>query len=320
MALQGRRLGRWLGWLLVGLSFGFVAARLWQGESWDLARPQLAPLLLATLTGTLIYGLAGFLLSTAWRQILAIERPPGPVVGYHAVYGRTQIAKYLPGNCFHLVGRQVLGRELGHSQGALALASVLEAALLVALAASLAAPLARPWLGGLTSLLPAAAAAGLVLLWAGGRLLPSRWWPLAGGGGRRLPPRRLAAALACHGAFFVIAAGLLWLLIVTLSDGERGTPGPLACLSTLALAWTAGFVVPGSAAGLGVREAVLIVALEGALGAEASTVIALAFRLVTTAGDGMFCMLTLALPLPRLARPADPTLNQNKSASNVIHL
>lgn len=312
MALQGRRLGRWLGWLLIGLSIAFVAARLWQGEAWDLARPQLAPLLLATLAGALIYGLAGFLLSTAWRQILAIERPPGPVVGYHAVYGRTQIAKYLPGNCFHLVGRQVLGRELGHSQVALVFASIFEAALLVALAAGLAAPLARPWLGGLASLLPAVAAAGLVLLWAGGRLLPSRWWPVAdpaGGGRRRLPPRRLAAALACHAGFFAVAAGLLWLLIGTLSDGQRATPGPLTCLSALALAWAAGFVVPGSAAGLGVREAVLIVVLERALGAEASTVIALAFRLVTTVGDGMFCALALALPLPRLSSPAGTTAN-----------
>ena len=111
--LRDRRLGRVLGWLAVALAFGFIGARLWQGGAWDLIRPRLELLLLATTGGALIYGVAGFLLSAAWREILAAERPPGPALAYHAVYGRTQIAKYLPGNCFHFVGRQVLGRALG---------------------------------------------------------------------------------------------------------------------------------------------------------------------------------------------------------------
>jgi hypothetical protein len=290
----GRRLGRWLGWLLVGLSLVFIGARLAQGDAWQLARPQLVPLLLATGAGALAYGLTSFLLSTAWRQILALERPPGPSAGYHAVYGRTQIAKYLPGNCFHFVGRQLLGRTLGHSQGALALASALEAALLVALAAGLAAPLAQSWLGGWAWLLPLAATAGVLLLSSAGRLLPARWlpWP------ERPPPGRMLAALACHGTFFTLVAGLLWLLAAAALGAAGGAPGLPTCLSALALAWAAGFVVPGSPAGLGVREAVLIVALESTLAHEASAVVALAFRLLTTAGDGVFCLLALLLPLP----------------------
>jgi len=314
VALRSRRLGRWLGWLVVGLSLAFVGARLWQGDAWDLARPQLAPLLLATLAGALVYGLAGFLLSTAWRQILALERPPGPAAGYHAVYGRSQIAKYLPGNCFHLVGRQLLGRALGHSQGALAAASLLEAALLVALAATLAAPLARPWLGGWAALLPLAAVAGLGLVCAGEWLLPRQWWPLPGMA--RDGGRLLATALACHGAFFALAAGLLWLLAAMLSGPGGAPPGPLLCLSALALAWAAGFVVPGSSAGIGVREAVLIVALESALGAGASALVALALRVVTTAGDGVFCGLALLLPLPQRSCAAGPVVDQSKSPSN----
>jgi glycosyltransferase 2 family protein len=301
MPLRGRRLARWLGWLAVGLAFTFVATRLAQGDAWDLVRPQLAPLLLATLAGALLYGLGGLFLSSAWRQILALEHPPGPALGYHAVYGRTQIAKYLPGNCFHFVGRQMLGRTLGHSQAALALASLLEAALLLALASSLAAPLARPWLGDGAWLLPVVPAAALALLWRGAWLVPARWWPLpqAGGGRALLPPPRLLEALACYGLFFALAAGLLWLQATLLGAGRGAAPGLPGCLSGLALAWAAGFVMPGSSAGLGVREAVLIVALEGTLGAEASGVLALAFRLLTTVGDGVFCLLALALPLPQ---------------------
>jgi glycosyltransferase 2 family protein len=298
--LRDRRLGRVLGWLAVALAFGFIGARLWQGGAWDLIRPRLELLLLATTGGALIYGVASLLLSAAWREILAAERPPGPALAYHAVYGRTQIAKYLPGNCFHFVGRQVLGRALGHSQAALALASLVEAGLLIAVAAGLALPLSMGRAGGWSLLLLAGAGLALALGFAAPRLLPARFWP-----GARSPvthgagaARRLLRALALQAAFFAAAGGVLWLLAALLVAPQAAALGPLTSISALALAWVAGFVTPGAAAGVGVREAVLMVALDGALGLEASAVVALAFRLLTTAGDGVFCALALALPLP----------------------
>jgi hypothetical protein len=51
-----------------------------------------------------------------------------------------------------------------------------------------------------------------------------------------------------------------------------------------------------------------MIALDGALGPEASAVVALAFRLVTTAGDGVFCALALALPLP--SRPITTAISK----------
>ena len=64
-----------------------------------------------------------------------------------------------------------------------------------------------------------------------------------------------------------------------------------------ALAWLVGFAMPGSSAGIGVREAVLIAALEGTLGAPASALIALALRLVTIGGDVVFFALGMTLGL-----------------------
>ena len=309
---RGRRLGRWLGGLALALSFAFIGVRLWQGGAWDLVRPRLELLLLATLAGALLYGLSGFLLSAAWRQILAIERPPGPAARYHAVYGRTQIAKYLPGNCFHFVGRQVLGRALAHSQAALALASLLEAVLLVAVAMSLALPLALARLGAWSLILLAGAAAALALTFAAPRLLPARFGRGAGSSADRsvaLPAARLLRAVPLYVAFFATAGGLLWLLAAAAAGSSpAGAPGPLTCVGALALAWAAGFVVPGAAAGIGVREAVLMIALDGALAPEAGAAVALALRLVTTAGDGIFCVLALALPLP----PSSPAAQASK--------
>jgi hypothetical protein len=294
-----RQLGRWLGWLLVGLSFWFVGVRLWQAAPWSLVRARLEPWLLVVIGGALVYGMAGFLLSAAWRQILAAGRAPGPPAGYHAIYGRSQIAKYLPGNCFHFVGRQLLGGALGHSQAALGLASLIETALLIALAAGLALPLAQVGIGAWSLALAAGALLVLALTLAAPRLLAAHLRTTARADridGPGAGP--LLRAVALHGAFFVIAGGVLWLVTAALGGPGPRALGPLTSISALALAWVAGFVVPGASAGLGVREAVLILTLERVLGAEASAAVALTLRLVTTGGDGIFFGLACALPLP----------------------
>ena len=130
-----------LGWLVVALALGFLGHQLWRSNPWSLAGAHAAELALAVGMGTLAYGLAGFLLAEAWRHLLG----PGPAEAdpwrHRALYGRTQIAKYLPGNCFHLIGRQVLGKRLGHGHGALVLASLAEAASLLLVAGALALPL-----------------------------------------------------------------------------------------------------------------------------------------------------------------------------------
>jgi hypothetical protein len=51
------------------------------------------------------------------------------------------------------------------------------------------------------------------------------------------------------------------------------------------LAWAAGFVVPGSAAGFGVRESILILTLGPLAGEQAAVLVATGYRIVTLAGD-----------------------------------
>jgi hypothetical protein len=52
-----------------------------------------------------------------------------------------------------------------------------------------------------------------------------------------------------------------------------------------AAAWLAGFVTPGAPGGLGVREAILVMALEGTLGKGGALAAAALFRAATTLGD-----------------------------------
>jgi len=65
---------------------------------------------------SLAYGTSGFILAIAWRDIL---RHLGVTVRRDWAawaYGVSQLAKYVPGNVFHLAGRQALGASAGLPQ------------------------------------------------------------------------------------------------------------------------------------------------------------------------------------------------------------
>jgi uncharacterized membrane protein YbhN (UPF0104 family) len=115
-----------------------------------------------------------------------------------------------------------------------------------------------------------------------------------GGPGRGWGARALRAA-CLHATFFVVVGLVLW-GVARAIQGPAGAPlGPGSAIATMAMAWWAGFVAPGSSAGVGVREAVLVLALEPQLGADGALLAALALRLVTTLGDLLFFALCLAV-------------------------
>jgi hypothetical protein len=300
------RIGRLIGWTTVAASLGFIGVQLWQHAPWRLAGAHLEALAAAVVGGALLYGTAGFLLSSAWYQLLGSGGATASLRCHHAVYGRTQIAKYLPGNVFHLVGRQVMGRQLGHGQGRLARASLLEGALLVLIAAALSLPLVWRWLDQEVLWIGAFAASVLALLAV--RLVRRRhdsalWRPGAGadrdGTGAVL---RLLRAAAMYILFFLVVAAIFWMLALSVNESGRPAIEFAGSVTVVALAWLAGFVTPGSSAGIGVREAMLIAALEGTLGAPASALVALALRLVTIGGDVVF--LAVSTTLGPVGQPA----------------
>ena len=53
----------------------------------------------------------------------------------------------------------------------------------------------------------------------------------------------------------------------------------------------AGFVTVGAPAGIGVREAAIILALSGTMGEPTAITVALLFRVLTTLGDVLFFLL-----------------------------
>lgn len=290
--------------LVVASSLAFVGLEIWRHDPWRLAEDQASEIAGFIAGGTVIYALAGFLLAEAWRQLLGPGAAEARRGEHRALYGRAQIAKYLPGNVFHFIGRQVLGGRLGHSHATLALATLAEALLLLLVAGGLALPLARspverilaPGPGWL--LITAAGALGAVAYLIARRLRDSGVWSRFSmrASASTWAPRLLRAGLL-HVAFFTLAGLLLWAGAAAIQAAGERTLRPTTALSIFALAWSAGFVVPGAPAGLGVREAALMLALAPYLERDGAMVLALALRVITTLGDLLFFALC-SIPSP----------------------
>lgn len=302
-----------LGGALLALGAGgWVLYRIAGSRFWALPPEALGPLLERTLIAAPLYAAGCVLLAGPWWLLL---RHRGTALAAFpvalAVYARTQLAKYLPGNVLHLVGRHALASGMGLPHRALAGALMFEIGGLCLVAAVLAAilgtpfalPAAAAWLG--PGALIGLGAAGLALL-----LLGHRWAfrPAALGPGARLPS--LVLGLLGYGGFFAVLGGITALLFGGLTATGPGLPwAPLFGLA--ALAWLGGFATPGAPAGLGVRDAILLAGLHGlAPEAEAAGVV-VALRLVTLGGDLLFGLAGLVLPLPSPALGPESEKHRN---------
>jgi hypothetical protein len=258
-------------------------------------------LLVAVLVAAVAYWAACSFLALGWWWLVGIYGTRPSLRGGYAVFARSQLAKYLPGNAFHLVSRQVLGRQLGLGHAELVASSFLEVGtqLLAALvvAGTLYGLAGGPAADHLSELWPWVLVVSLMVLFA---------WPAIDTGLRRLPrvarwleglPRLsardlillLGPALFCYVLFFVATGGIL-LALVSLLEGPVSGDVLARTLGIYPLAWTAGTVTVGAPAGVGVREAVLMLELESWMPTLHASAAALAFRLVTLGGDLLTAM------------------------------
>jgi hypothetical protein len=259
------------------------------------------------------YALLSVLLVVVWASMLDAFAPGriGAKEAY-ALYAITQIMKYLPSNVVHFVGRHLTLHRRGVPHLALVSGVIGEAAALacgaclavVALHADVFTAVFERHIR--MEPLPVIAAIGLAscvgasLAWGRAAMLRRR-----GGEGihRRLIPR-LMIAVAAAAAFFA-ASNLLTAMVCRLLLDHPAGFSTSAVAATLAGAWLVGFVIPGASAGIGVREAAVILVLSPAAGAGDAAVIAAIYRIVTTGGDALFAGLG-ALVRRFAAAPARP--------------
>jgi hypothetical protein len=299
---RGRRV---LGWAAVAASVGYLVSvgldhltSVREELDWTVS----SALGLAGTVG--LYLLTLVLGGLAWTLLL---RGVGGTLSLRSglvVVLRSNVAKYLPGNVGHLAGRVVLARRAGVPTAAVVASLALEALMTVAaglLFAGASAPRSMAhWLAvadrregrAAIALGMAIGVLGVIAAWlwyrSSRRLAgsPTTWLP------RWIGSSRAVTSLGLYAVNFA----LLGAALVTLARSVLPmSPSPYWLLAgSFAVAWVAGFVLPGAPGGLGVREAVLVAELDPILGGGQALTLALLLRVATVAGDGLAFLISSA--------------------------
>ena len=270
----------WIGSGLGLLGLAFVALKLVEyAEQIDLGK--YSPTTWSAIaTLSLIYGFASICMAFAWRHVLRFLNLHVNLRWAVAVYGTSQLAKYVPSNIFQFAGRQVLGTAAGLPTWPL-LKSVFWELASLASAGALLGALALPALIAEISIWMAVAlygvAAAVAFLFI-----------------RNLFGKSLALAWLWHSAFLLVA-GCSFVVVLRLVTGTWLGEISLIICGAYLVAWLAGLVTPGAPAGVGVREIVLYALLHTMVDqADLITAIVLG-RIVTVCGDVVFYLIATGI-------------------------
>jgi hypothetical protein len=307
-----------LGLFAVLLCTGFLIQQLSNLELDQIPLGDWKSLAKTVIAGGVGYGIISISLSIAWQQLLhwSGEHKANFKLCY-TIYGRTQIAKYIPGNIFSIAGRHVLGRQNGLDDAPLYWSAALEILGMVFISALVFSVGGLLWsnpgpLVEIPSIL-SALLAPLFLPW----LMKTALVRIPSLRSYSLPHVSFSSYLRLYFIFLLYlpwlggAAALLWWIIYAYTGESLDL---LIVLGIASGAWLAGYIVPGASGGIGVREALLIVAFKPLIG-ESIVLITILYRIATVLGDVVFFLLAFCCPIKTVkvsgttVRPSDLTGN-----------
>lgn len=230
-----------------------------------------------------IYGFANLLLALSWRLLLRHCGAAGTHIAPIRIYGMSQLAKYVPGNIFHLAGRQGLGMAAGISAIALAKSTVWELGLLAA-AGALFGWMVLPLL-----ILGFPVRASAFLMFTSAGLIVYLLHQMAS--------RQVASAFLCQIIFLIVSGAVFIALLGLIAvHNDVGAQCWLAIGGAYIVAWLAGLVTPGAPAGVGVREMILLLLLRNVFASADLLMAVLLGRLVSIIGDFIFFVGAFLIP------------------------
>lgn len=293
MSVVGRLLGlarsTAVRWAFLAVAVALAVYAVW--ASWDELTDALHRLSVGTLALAGVASLVYVALTMqSWRRVLIDLGSRLPLASAAALFGVSQIGKYVPGGVWNVVAAAELGADhripRRRSVAAMAVAvlvSLVSGVVVGCVALALGPGDARErwgWVLWLTPVLLVLLVPAVLNRLVGVGLRLARRDPLDD----PLTPRGLGAAVAWSLAAWVVAGLQVWLLATAL--GMDRTPRTFAlALGGYALAWVVGFVVVFVPAGAGAREAVLLAVLSGSLGHGAVLAVVLVSRVLLTVVD-----------------------------------
>lgn len=286
-----------LGLLLAVLGLLFFAAKFWQHADSFLSRPWSSNEIVFMGALAALVPFQFCLAAFAWQRILVLFGHRLTLREAVRITYISQLARYVPGNVSHHLGKLVLARSSGVPM-AVGTGSILAESLLVlGCGTSIAAVLLpdlfsdlvlQQWSHWSAELLVACfvgivAVLGILIFFR--KRLKARLNEIIGMS--RYTPKEslfiLSTAVGCYLLNFLFLGALIYWIGLCLMPVAGFSF--LLCTGAMALAWTVGFLTPGAPAGIGVREFLALLVLSPILG-EANTLLLVAsHRIVLSLGD-----------------------------------
>ena len=279
---------------LVLISFWFIAERFWIHIDWLSSEILHQHTIITISICAIVYGTSEFLLSLAWRRLLMwcghkdISRNL-----CHTIYGKSQIAKYIPGNVFHFAGRHLLGSQAGISHRILTSVAIYEILGLLTISSAIGFSgivvfgIENTYLSKsqITSIIFAGLLLSVLIAIIAPYFLKAR--------DVTLPQQNiwrsihiLCSIQLLYLIFFLTAGLLLVFIIETFVNIDLIIA--IKIIAVFSIAWIAGFIVPGAPGGLGIREVVIVYSMAPIIGEAQAVAAAIALRLATLFGDIWF--------------------------------
>lgn len=278
---RAKRVLSWTGTSLSVLSIIFLASKLIDYSS-ELDFHSVIQNLVPFSALVCIYAVAGLFLAAAWICILKYLGFRSNCTGAIRIYGVSQLAKYIPGNIFHFVGRQAIGVNLGMPGWTLAKSMFWEVLVMVIAGGLFFTLLLFTYFDQVSfnySLVTYVVSLVLTIC------ILLQWFS-----------KELAFALILD-SFFLWVTGLIFFVALSIIDPEirlEFSSVVIIC-GAYVVSWLMGFVTPGAPAGIGIREVVLLSILGGFL-SEASLLSGIVIaRIITVLGDLVFCLYSFFL-------------------------
>ncbi|MGL3606258.1 lysylphosphatidylglycerol synthase domain-containing protein [Rhizobium sp. G187] len=281
--------------LLTALAFAYIAYALVLSGASVAAYFTSSKLIFSILLGGFLYALTLQFVGAGWWQVLvSLGDRALDLNTALAIFGRTQIYKYLPTNVFHMAGRIAEARLHGVSTTILIIAQFVEFFLLASAAALVSGAFGWHLIkeqGHQLNISP------MTIFWATALIgvvgvVAVRWARHRNPINKiRLSQANGSLALLCYSLFFVLNGVLLKILSVAVNGLDISV---IQLMGIGAAAWLIGFIVPGAPGGLGVREAAMIAALSKlGVNEPAALALALSHRLSTVLGDAVVAVVFL---------------------------
>lgn len=261
------------------------------------------PLIHLNFLTLMIFGISVLLImfgiilaSWVWQLLLKDRDTKMGFIHAQIIFSISQFGKYLPGNIGQFLGRFMMAKKMNISNWVVANTMLIEIIWTLAVAIFLSSLSLFIYQVNSISFLPQLNLLSIFFLgvtifsspWVGIHLLNKYFshFLYRISGVKKLSAPQFVTALSVVlllTTCFLIIGSVLKLQAEFLFHSNRGSIFELTCL--FPLAWLAGYIIPGSPAGIGIREVMMVLILSPVLGSGVATGLSLSLRITTVIAE-----------------------------------